>query len=236
MDLNESERPMIGYIPAGSTNDFAETVKIPKKIEDASLNLIKGMPFSCDVGRFNNDYFLYVAAFGAFSDVSYDTPQDMKNTLGHSAYVIEGMKRLTNLPKIKMTVVYDGGEVTGNFIYGMVSNTTSVAGIKTLGKNNVILDDGLFEIVLVKYPENPADIQNILSSVLTNDFSQPKAFKVIKTKNARFISDEEIKWTLDGEYGGTHKNVEVENISKAVSIVIPKDSPVFSSKMKSSVL
>ena len=223
MSIEKEKRPVIGYIPSGSTNDFAESLKLPKNMINAAKNILSGKKFNCDVGIFNDDYFIYIAAFGAFTDVSYDTPQDMKNILGHTAYILEGIKRVGNLQKYHMIITHDNGSVEGDFIYGMVSNTTSVGGMKNLGKEKVQLDDGLFEVILVKYPQNPMDIQMIVTGILTQDFTS-KVFCAFKTSKASFTSESGVQWTLDGEYGGTHTNVDIENISQAFSIMAPEKS------------
>ena len=224
MELDAKKRPVVGYIPAGSTNDFAESLKLPKNMIAAAKNLTSGYPFDCDIGRFNDDYFIYIAAFGAFTDVSYDTPQDLKNLLGHTAYIVEGIKRVPTLQKYSMTIEHDNETITGDFIYGMISNTISVGGLKSLGKEMVKLDDGLFEVILVKYPKNPIEIQMIVTGILASDFSG-KVFKTFKTSRAVFKSQNKIQWTLDGEYGGTHSEAVIENLTKAISIMVSPKRP-----------
>ncbi len=219
MEIDEKKRPVVGYIPSGSTNDFAESLKLPKNMLLASKNLVSGNLFNCDIGKFNDDYFVYIAAFGAFTDVSYDTPQDLKNLIGHSAYIIEGIKRVASLHKYNISIEHDEIYLNGDFIYGMISNTTSFAGIKSLARSKVKLDDGLFEVILVKYPQNPIEIQMIVSGILTGDFSS-KTFVTFKTSKVIFTSKDDIQWTLDGEYGGTHNKISIQNISRAIPIMV----------------
>ena len=238
MSIEESKRPTVGYIPCGSTNDFAESLKLPKNIISATESILTGERFKCDVGVFNNDYFIYIAAFGAFTDVAYDTSQDIKNILGHMAYILEGIKRVPNLQKYHMLINHDGGFLEGDFIYGMISNTTSVGGMKNLGKEKVKFDDGLFEVLLVKYPQNPIEIQMIVTGILTQDFSS-KVFYTFKTSKAYFKSDSKIQWTLDGEYGGSHTSVSIENMSKAITIMVPaknEEKPELFNQVFNSVL
>lgn len=226
MEIDEQKRPVVGYIPAGSTNDFAESLKLPKNMISAAKNIVTDNVFKCDIGRFNDDSFVYIAAFGAFTDVSYDTPQDIKNILGHMAYILEGIKRLPSLQKYDINIEHDGVTETGTYIYGMISNTLSTGGFKFLGKEKVQLDDGLFEVILVKYPQNPIELQMIITGIITGDFSS-NVFTVFKTAKAEFKSESEIQWTLDGEYGGTHTDVTIENINKAITIAVsPKKTRV----------
>lgn len=219
MEIPMEKRPIMGYIPSGSTNDFAASLKITKNMLLAAENVVYGEKFKCDVGKFNDDFFTYIAAFGAFTDVSYETPQSMKNMLGHLAYIVEGIKRVPNLGSYKMKVEYNGNVIEDEFIYGMISNSTSIAGMKNLSKEKVELDDGLFEVILIKMPQSPIDYQIIITSILMQDFSG-KYFYTFKASEALFTSDEEIKWTLDGEDGGKHKTVVIENYRKAITMMI----------------
>ena len=223
MAIPEEKRPVLGYIPAGTTNDFATTLKLPKNPIKAAENIAKGNTFKCDAGGFNDDYFIYIAAFGAFTDVAYDTPQEMKNFLGHTAYIIEGIKRVPSLTSWHMKAEYDGKTVEGDYIYGMISNTLSVAGMKSLKKENVKLDDGLFEVVLIKMPQNPIDLQAILTGLVTQDLSSDMFCK-FKASEVCFTSKVEVPWTLDGEFGGKIKRADIKNYNKAIEIVVnPKE-------------
>lgn len=219
MSIPSEKRPIMGYIPCGSTNDFAVSLKLSKNMLTAAENVVYGNEFKCDVGKFNDDFFTYIAAFGAFTDVSYETPQSMKNMLGHLAYIMEAVKRVPNLGSYKMKVEHDGIAIEDEFIYGMISNTTSIGGVKNLGKEKVQLDDGLFEVILIKMPKNPIDVQIIITSIVMQDFSG-KYFYTFKASKAVFSSDEEVKWTLDGEDGGKHKTVVIENYCKAITIMV----------------
>ena len=138
-------RVPLGYIPCGSTNDFARSMVIPRETVEAAEMIVKAEPFSIDIGSLNDKNFVYVAAFGMFSDTSYATPQNMKNIFGHAAYVLQGIKSLANVPSYKMKVTIDGDEQEGEFIFGMVSNSVSVGGFKSITRKGVEFDDGLFE-------------------------------------------------------------------------------------------
>ncbi|MDO4453970.1 MAG: YegS/Rv2252/BmrU family lipid kinase [Eubacteriales bacterium] len=220
MRCEEKDRRPIGYIPAGSTNDFGNTLKINKKMEDAAWDVVQGTPFACDIGAFNNDFFVYIAAFGAFTDVSYETKQEVKNVLGHLAYMIEGMKRLPTLKSYQMTIRYEDREISGKFLYGMITNSDSVGGFKHIAGKDVKLNDGVFEVVLIKEPRKPMDIQSIITSILMRDLEHNERIITFKTNTLTVESENEIQWTLDGEFGGKHKKVEIINKKEAVQILV----------------
>lgn len=208
----------LGYIPAGSTNDFANSLGIPKDMTEA-VKAISGVPFSCDVGSFNGAYFVYVAAFGLFTEVSYKTSQEWKNVLGHAAYVLEGIKSLHDIPSFLMQVEFENCCIQDEFIYGMITNSTSVGGFKGMTGKDVKLDDGLFEVTLIKKPKNPLELNEIIASLvkLVDDTNMIYSFK---TEAVKFTTKKEIPWTLDGEYGGVHTEVEIKNLQKAVDIMV----------------
>lgn len=220
MEFPLEERPFFGYIPTGSTNDFASTLSISKNPVTAAKGIVKGKKFWCDVGKASTGYFAYVAAFGAFTNVAYDTPQETKNALGHIAYILEGLKSLANLESYRVKVQYvdeDGKirEFEDEFIYGMISNTESVGGMNLLKKSEIDLQDGMFEALLVRNPENPIELQQTINALVTKDFSSDR-FYFFRTNTVEFQGESEISWTLDGEYGGTLKEMKIENIAKAI--------------------
>ncbi|MGN0396269.1 MAG: diacylglycerol/lipid kinase family protein, partial [Coprococcus sp.] len=149
----ELKKPL-GYIPCGSTNDYARSLEVPKRAVEAAEMLVNAAPFSVDIGSLNNKHFVYVAAFGVFSDTSYATPQNMKNILGHAAYILQGIKSVVNIPTYHMTVDIDGEIVEDDFIFGMVSNSISIGGFRSIVRKGVEFDDGLFEGVLVRKIHN----------------------------------------------------------------------------------
>ena len=210
----------IGYIPAGSTNDFATSLGIPKDMVKAADAAVNGRTFPCDIGAFNNDYFVYVAAFGLFTEVSYKTSQEWKNVLGHAAYILEGMRSLHDIPSFTMQVEYNNVRIQDEFIYGMISNSTSVGGFKGMTGKDVRLDDGVFEVTLIKKPRNPIELNEIIASLinLVDDTDMIYSFK---TDEVEFMAREEVPWTLDGEFGGAHEEVIVKNICRAVDIMVP---------------
>lgn len=221
----------LGYIPAGSTNDFASSMGISKKMSEAAEEIMNGVPFECDIGEFNGEYFVYVAAFGAFTDVSYETPQDKKNTFGHMAYVVEAIKRLPKISGNQMIVEHDGEVIEGNFILGLITNTESVGGMKKLISDGVCYDDGFYEVTLVKTPSNPIALQKTITDTLLNKLTNEKCFVTFRTSKVTFKSEEDIPWTLDGEAGGSHKEVEIINHKQAISILISPDDKTVEQKL-----
>ena len=217
--MQSEVRTPLGYIPAGSTNDFANSLEIPKDMIQAAKTAVSGVPFSCDVGEFNGDYFIYVAAFGIFTDVSYATSQELKNALGHVAYILEGTKRLHTIKSYHMRVEYDGNEIEGDFLLGMITNSTSVGGFKNMTGKDVKLDDGMFEVTLIHKPKNIIELNTIIAS-LTNLKDETDLIDSFRADSVKFYSEEEIPWTLDGEFGGDHKEVQIKDHCKAVDIMI----------------
>ena len=223
LTMEPQDRPPIGYIPSGSTNDFANTLGIPKSMKDAARCIVKGTPHPCDVGDFNGRTFNYVAAFGAFTDVPYATPQDMKNVLGHQAYLIEAMKRVTDIRPIPLTIHVNGNIIRDEFIYGMISNTTSVGGMKNLIGTGVGLNDGLFELTFIRKPKNPIDLQQLLNGFMTQSMQDKTQVLSCKCSRVEIESPQEVEWVLDGEYGGKHTKMVIEVKRSAVRLITTQD-------------
>ena len=217
MSLDEAKRPTVGYIPAGTVNDFASNLRISKNMKKAAENIVYGTEFKCDVGEFNNKNFVYVAAFGAFTNVSYETPQQNKNILGQSAYLLEGLKQLSSLKSYKLKVKYDDNEIEDEFILGMVANSNRIAGMKSRALK-AQLNDGLFEVMLIKQPKTVFESNDILSKLAIGDLSG-NSFYVFRTEKIEFISEESIPWTLDGEFGGSVCDAEISVKKEAVTLV-----------------
>ncbi len=218
----------IGYIPSGSTNDFAKSLKIPTTMKKAAEMIAAGNVFACDVGRFNRDVFVYIAAFGLFTEVSYGTPQEMKNMLGHMAYILEGVKQLANIKSyaLKVTYVSETGEnrvIEDDFIFGMVTNSHSVGGFKSIAgnvfKGEIALDDGLFEVTLIKMPKNPMELNSILAALAIQNIDTAYMYS-FKSGNLTVESADDVAWTLDGEFGGKHKTVKLANDRQAMDIMV----------------
>ena len=207
----------IGYIPAGSTNDFANSLGIPKEMVKAAEVAVGKNPFPCDIGDFNSDTFVYVAAFGLFTEVSYKTSQQLKNIFGHVAYIMEGAKHLHDILSYNMQVEYEEHVFQDEFIYGMVTNSVSVGGFKGMTGTDVKLDDGVFEVTLIKKPHNPIELNEILAC-LTNMIDDSDLIYSFKTNEVKITAREQIAWTLDGEFGGEHEEVIIRNLNKRVTI------------------
>lgn len=219
MTIDRDRRPTLGYIPTGTTNDFASNMHISKNVKKATMDIMKGHPYKCDIGLFNDKNFIYVAAFGAFTNVAYETPQQNKNVLGHAAYLLEGAKSLINLKPVSMKICFDGGLIEGEFIYGMVSNTNYLGGVKAEKAFKAQLNDGLFEVILVKNPKNVIETQDILSRLVRQDLSSD-AFVVFKTDKIEFTSADNVQWTLDGEFGGSVKEASIINEKQAITLAL----------------
>ena len=212
--------PSLGYIPMGTTNDVASTIGLPKNDTiGAARRIVDGREHPFDVGGFGKDeYFSYIAAFGAFTEVSYATPQEQKRALGHLAYVLQGAQQLGKIERIPTRVEYDSGIFEGELVYGSMSNSTSVAGIVRLREEMVSLGDGMSELVLVQDPGTIDAYGELATAVLTRRFDSEK-LKIIQTKHARFTFEKPIAWTRDGEDGGKHREVELCNYHAPIRLI-----------------
>lgn len=215
----EEKRIPIGYIPAGSTNDFAKSLGLPQKMEDAAARIMAGKRFPCDIGAFNQDYFVYIAAFGIFTDVSYQTDQQMKNVLGHMAYILEGMKRLTNITSYRMKLCWEDREVEDDFLFGMVTNSRSVGGFKSIIGTEVVLDDGVFEVTFIKRPKNLLELNETLTALVLAEIDERYMYS-FRTSRLTVEAEAEVPWTLDGEYGGDHRAAVIENRKQALEFIV----------------
>ena len=227
--MDSDNKPPIGYIPAGSTNDFARTLGIPKTTMDAVKWITHGEPMEIDIGCFNDRYFTYIAAFGAFTNVTYETSQQVKNVLGHASYVLNGLTQITNLRSKLMRIEYNGNVLEDDFIFGMVTNSGSVAGL--LSMNDFLLDDGVFEVTLIKKPANLLQLQTIVHSLLNiSEEIDREYIRFFRTDKITFtaLNDEQISWTLDGEFGGDLPVNVVENRCKAIRFMTgDRDQSIF---------
>ncbi len=209
--------PPLGYIPTGTTNDFSHTLELPTNLAEAAACAASGEVHSVDMGLFNGRPFVYIAAFGLFSDVSYTTPQAMKNSLGHLAYVLSGIPQLAAVNSYHMKVEYDGNTLEGDFLYGMVSDTISVGGLLSLNRNDVRINDGRMECLLVKVPQNILEINDIVFSLMQQEAGNN--IVAFQARNITFTCDAPVPWTLDGEYGGTVERAEIHALHRAVPMI-----------------
>lgn len=215
--LSGAETP-VGYIPAGSTNDFAASLKLPSNALKAAQNIVEGQPVAYDVGKFGDRYFSYVASFGAFTRASYSTPQDIKNALGHTAYVLEGIQELSQLRKEHVRMDIDGRIVEDDFLFGAISNSTSVGGILNLDPSQVDMRDGLLEILLVRAPRNLAEISECIQALQSQKYNC-EMITFCSTPRVTVYANPDMPWTLDGEREDGHEEVKVENQHLAFRLI-----------------
>ena len=219
--MHRKHKIPVGYIPAGSCNDFARSLQIPNNMDRAAEIAVRGVNYAIDVGSLNERNFIYVAAFGIFTDVSYTTKQEVKNVLGHMAYVLEGMKQLMNVKSYQLKVTSDEASFEGDFLFGMITNSKSVGGFKSIVGKNVIFDDGVFEMTFITRPKNPMELQEILAALLIEQIDT-KSMYSFRSSRVVIESEEPVPWTLDGEFGGEHTRVEITNNQRAVEIRMPE--------------
>jgi diacylglycerol kinase (ATP) len=212
--------PILGYIPVGTANDVATTLNLSKNPVKAAEDILHGKEMNLDVGVFGDKFFAYIAAFGAFTDVSYQTPQQTKNLFGHTAYMLEAMKRIPDIMPIHTIVELEDQRLEDEFVFGAVSNSTSLAGVLKLNPEMVRMDDGLFEVMLIRNPNNILKLQRVLNGLLTQKYDE-KYLKFFHTAKIKFLFPDEISWTIDGEAGGMHKEVTLENRPSAVRFIVP---------------
>lgn len=223
--MSLSKRPLLGYIPCGSTNDFANSIGIPTIVEDSYKVAVDGHHFNIDIGKINEKYFSYVAGFGMFTNISYETPQNIKNILGYQAYILTGIKEMANIRTYPMKITHDKGVIEDEIMIGLVSNSNSIAGMKKLFENYADLNDGLFEVLLVKKPSNYSLLKNIVSCLIEKNFDNDM-FYSFKTSKIKFESKEFVKWTVDGEYGGDFNLTEIQVVNNAIDVLIDRKEKV----------
>ncbi len=215
------KKPLLSYVPSGSTNDFAKGLGIPGIRSKAIDVAVNGRPIQYDVGKMNDNYFNYVAAFGAFSKVSYDTDQDLKNVIGYAAYVISAIAELPqNIGySCHMKIEADGVFEEGDYIFGAVSNSASVAGMTLFADPNIKQDDGQMELLLIRAPKNFGEFNAIISALAVREPDNPY-ITYTQVSHVHVTSEEDVEWTIDGEFGGAYRDTEIEVINKAISIMV----------------
>ncbi len=219
--MDMKNKPVLSYVPAGSTNDFAKGIGIPAQRSKAIEIAARGKEYIYDVGKINDKYFNYVAAFGAFSKVSYATDQELKNVIGYAAYVISAIAELPqNIGySIHMKVKAEGVCEEGDYLFGAVSNSASVGGMNLFGDTDIHQNDGKMELMLIRAPKNLTEFNAVLAALATRQEGNPYiTFKQVRYAN--FYAEEEVQWTLDGEYGGAYTETNIEVINKAVTLKV----------------
>lgn len=231
--MKEEERMPILYFPFGSTNDFARSLGIPASVTRNAASVTRGSLFPCDIGSLNGKYFSYVAAFGSFTKVSYSTKQDLKNVLGYPAYLLHGLQTLPeNLNySRRLKILHDGEVEEGDFLFGAVSNTSSIGGFSAFGssalkqKPSPALNDGLFEVLLIRAPKNIQELTEIIGSLVSAQMDRDSPYiRAFKSAELLIESERSIEWTLDGEYGGKFRRAEIRNHPKSIRILLPAES------------
>ena len=219
--MHWDKRPILGYIPAGTTNDFAAGLKLPSDIREAAVNIVRGTPHTVDAGLFNTSYFSYVASFGAFTETSYSTPQNFKNALGHLAYILEGIKEIPAFTPYTVCVEADGQIYKDSYIFGAVSNARSVGGILKISDSLVDLNDGVFEVMMIKMPKTLMDLSAIVTSLTSlNPLKyDPSMFLFLQTKELKITFEQDMVWSLDGERVSGGKEARIACIKDAFKIL-----------------
>lgn len=212
-------RTLLGYIPCGSTNDFASNFGLDDDVMESAERAISDNIISLDSGVLNDHSFLYTAAFGMFTDVTYSTPQSFKNVLGHQAYIVSALNHLASIKPIKAVIAYDDQIIEDEFLVGMVTNSERVAGISNLYRGDADLTDGLFEVLLLRYPKSVIEINEALSAFVMKKWDSRMLY-YFKTPKLKIWSEDKIKWTLDGEYGGEYSVTAIHNRHGSVRLCI----------------
>ena len=210
----------IGYIPAGTLNEWSTGLGISKVIRQAAKDIVKGKEIVLDIGQFGDKYFTYTASFGAFTSASYSANQDIKNVLGQAAYFFEGIKSLGTIKPIHLKFKADDREIEGDFLFGAISNSMSVGGIVKFDQAAVQLNDGLFEVVLIRNPANVLGFQSIIDGIVKHELNREN-LEFFRTKKISVTSDGALDWTLDGEHGVSNDKIKIKNIHNAVRFIVP---------------
>ncbi|MBP3683856.1 MAG: YegS/Rv2252/BmrU family lipid kinase [Oscillospiraceae bacterium] len=211
----------VGYIPSGTTNDFASSLKLSHNPLQAAKDILEGEPVLYDAGRFGDRYFCYVASFGAFTKSSYIVPQNIKNALGHTAYVLGGISEISQIRNEHIRMVIDGEVVEDDYIFGAICNSTSIGGILTLDPKRVDMGDGIFEVMLVRAPKNLTEITECITAVQNQKYNC--AMITFRTaKSIAITADPFMAWTLDGEKADGYNNIQVENLHHAIRLIQKK--------------
>lgn len=212
-------RPPLGYMAQGSTNDFASSLHVSSQPAAAAAAIVNAVPRQLDIGRWNERHFVYVASFGAFTRSSYAAPQAAKNALGHFAYILEGMKDLNTLRPYKVKLTADGEVLDGEYLFGAVCNSTSIGGLMKLDPERVVLDDGKFEMLLIPNPKTAVDLQNLVLAMLDQHYDR-EGLVFRHVSSIHLETEEELPWSLDGEYAASAPAVDIVNCRRALTMLL----------------
>ena len=218
--MRSGNKYTLGYIPSGTLNEWSSGLKISRNIKKAAEDIVSGRKIKLDIGKFSDKYFSYTASFGAFTDASYSAPQDVKNVLGQAAYFFEGIKSLGNIKPVHLKFTADGRETEGDFLFGAVSNSMSVGGIVKFDESAVKLNDGKFEILLIRNPDNILKLQPIIDGILKRDFNR-EGLEFFTAENVTVTGGDGLSWTLDGEYARGEEKTVITNLHNAIELVVP---------------
>lgn len=220
--LSAGISPELGYLPCGTTNDLATTFELPKDLQTSSAAILDGMPIPHDVGKLNGRHFVYIACFGAFTKVSYETPQDMKNIFGHFAYIMSGAAELLNLTPERISVKWDDGELKDEevFFVGFM-NTLSVGGLIKLPKERIRLSDGKLEMILIKKPKNASEMNALLMDLIKNRLTEGTNENIVFAQSTHFElrTENPVSWTIDGEASEEITEAEINVLPRAVKFI-----------------
>lgn len=218
--MNAKIKCVLGYIPSGTLNEWSSSINISRSIKQAAKDIINAKVITLDIGKFGDKYFTYTASFGAFTEASYSAPQDIKNVLGQAAYLIEGIKSLTNIKPIHLKFESAEKTVEGDFLFGAISNSLSVGGVVKLDKAQVELNDGIFEVVLIRKPDNLIQLQSVIDGILRHDLNR-EGIEFFHSNKITVSMGKDVPWTLDGEYAEGADTVLIENIHSAIELTVP---------------
>ncbi len=219
--MQSNIRCTIGYIPLGTLNEWSSGLKISRNAITAASDIVTGTEIELDIGKFNNRYFSYTASFGAFTEASYSASQDIKNVLGQAAYLFEGIKSLANIKPIHLKFSCNGKEIEDDYLFGAVSNSMSVGGIVKFKDSLVKLDDGEFEVLLIKNPSSILQFQSILDGIIRKDLDR-KGIEFFHTSQITVTGGKDVAWTLDGEYAPGEDTVTLTNMHSALHLIVPQ--------------
>lgn len=210
----------LGYIPSGTLNEWSSGLNISRNIPQAARDIVNGKEITLDIGKFGSKYFSYTASFGAFTSASYSAPQEVKNVLGQAAYFFEGIKSLNNIKPVHLKFICDEREVEGDFLFGAVSNSMSVGGIVKFDESAVKLNDGEFEVLLIRKPDNILKLQPLVEGIIHQELDR-EGMEFFHTKEITVIGGEGLSWTLDGEFAEGSQTVKIQNIHNAINLIVP---------------